>query len=309
VGAVEELLAAVRDGAQLDAGPVRRAARTLCGRRPEDEELPEDCAALADGHQGLAGDVLSPRRRLLVVGDAADRVVRSCGLRCVVREPNNRPPDEIHADDLVPRALLGRQQTDCDRPLGPRLVTFRLDQRRHRWVRTHLVGAKVGAEVGILPEQPHGFVELVPRRRRLLAGLGDQRASATVDRRIDDERLVLAVVEDRRPIRDRRRRREATASLSLLLLDGLDREQPMPRAAEALANRGVAEHPPRNLLELCGLRPGTNHLHLQRRLRRRDRGLGALDARFRLRSRPRSGHDASLSCTRGNRRSKASRRA
>ena len=68
------------------------------------------------------------------------------------------------------------------------------------------------------------------------------------------KRLVLLVVVDRRPVDDRLCRRESTASLSLLLLHGLDREQSMPRTAKALLNRRVVEHALRNLREL--LRPG-----------------------------------------------------
>ena len=162
-------------------------------------------------------------------------VVRHRCVGRVVRESNDRAPDEVHADDLVPSALLGGQKADRDRPLGPCGIAFGLDEGRHRRVRTNPLVAKLRAEVGILREHPHGLVELVSRRRGLLAGLDDLRAAATVDRGVDDERLVLLVVEDRRPVDDRLRRSEATGSLSLLLLDGLDREQPMPSATEALA--------------------------------------------------------------------------
>ena len=45
------------------------------------------------------------------------------------------------------------------------------------------LGAKLRAELGILREQPHRLVELVSRRRRLLAALDDLGAPSTVDLR------------------------------------------------------------------------------------------------------------------------------
>jgi hypothetical protein len=169
---------------------------------------------------------------LLRVGNAADRAVGRRRVGGIVREANDRAADEVHADDLVPPALLAGQQTDCDRPLVPRRVSFRLDEWRHRRVWTQPLRAERRPELGILREQPHGLVELGSRRRRLLAGFDDLH-TATIVRGVDHERPVLAVVEDRRPVRDRLRRRQAPGSLSLLLLDGLQREQTTSRATEA----------------------------------------------------------------------------
>ena len=102
----------------------------------------------------------------------------SAALSC---EANDRAADEIDTHDLVPSPLLRRQQADRDRPLRPGRVPFRLDEWRHRRVRTELLGAERGTELGILCEQPHRLVELLSRRRRLLAALDDLGTSATVD--------------------------------------------------------------------------------------------------------------------------------
>ena len=91
-----------------------------------------------------------------------------------------------------------RPKPDRDRSLDPSVRKL-IDQRRHRPVGGQPAFPDRLTELGVVADHVHGELALVRRRQRLAsAGRGDRLARA-VERRVQQQRLLLRVVVERRP--------------------------------------------------------------------------------------------------------------
>ena len=97
-----------------------------------------------------------------------------------------------------PSSPAGGPKPDRDRPLDPSVRKL-IDQRRHRPVGGQPALPDRLTQLRVVADHVHGELALVRRRQRLAsAGRGDRLARA-VERRVQQQRLLLRVVVERRP--------------------------------------------------------------------------------------------------------------
>ena len=194
---VEHPVAPVVDVAELDPGAVGSGR----GGRADDEEAPEEGAALVDGDPGLAGD--APIGGRLAGGDRDTAGVGSRERRCrrAVLEPLHAAADHVHADDLVAApAPTGGQEPDRDGALDAPVGEPVRDERRHRPVGLERAAPQARPELPVAAQDRDGRVELLRRRAGLACRDAHRGGSGVAELALRMERTTVGVVVEGRAV-------------------------------------------------------------------------------------------------------------
>ena len=162
----------------------------------------------------------------------------------------------MHADDLMAGAAAHWPQADSDGPLDHAVRPLDARQRRHSAVRLQPPGHQLRTQVGILTQHTDRGFTLLRARQRLADARPDNRRRVLIQRRLDQQCPLSAIVIDRSPHPIR----------WLGLTAGIDRLQTNNlclRAAQRRPHRGPIHRPASRPRQCCLARTPRLNRHLQ----------------------------------------------